>query len=187
VTVGSPRSGSQTGLTGTVLANGSVLLLWSQFDGQDDEIYWSLRSGTDFSTPKRLGDPNDLPDITPVVTSSSRGAVAAWSRYDGRDYRLVTSRFRQDGWEAPRVVAEPGALYPQFAHAHDELFVTYRNASPLGWTVRQMDSRTGPKRNAFVPWTGPERPVLRNLDRQSVTFDWPQLRRRQKAAWTASP
>jgi hypothetical protein len=187
VTVGSPMSGSQTGLTGTVLANGSVLLLWSQFDGQDDEIYWSLRSGTDFSTPERLGDPNRLPDITPVVTSSSRGAVAAWSRYDGRDYRLVTSRFRQARWEAPRVVGEPGALYPQLVHAHDALFVTYRNASPQGWTVRQIDSRTGPRRNAFVPWTGSERPVLRNFDRQSVTFSWPQLRRRQKVAWETSP
>jgi hypothetical protein len=187
VTVGLATSGSQTGLTGTVLANGSVLLLWSQFDGQDDEIYWSLRSGADFSTPERLGEPNHLPDITPVVTSTSRGAVAAWSRYDGRDYRLVTSRFHQTGWERPRIVGEAGALYPQLLHARDELFVTYRNASPQGWTVRQIDSRSGPKRNAFVPWTGPERPVVRNLDRQSVTFSWPQLRRRQKIAWKNSP
>ena len=54
--VSHPGPGSQLGLTGAVLADGSWLLAWSAFDGTADEIVWSRRPGTPVAAREaRLG------------------------------------------------------------------------------------------------------------------------------------
>ncbi len=82
-TVSAPGPGSQTGLTGTVLADGSWLLAWSAVDGEDDEIVWSRRAGDRWTPVRPVSENNHVPDVTPVLTAAGTGALLAWSRYDG--------------------------------------------------------------------------------------------------------
>ena len=69
--VAPPIDGSQLALSGAVLADGSWLLVWSAFDGGDDEILWSRRDGTTWTAPARLHADNRVPDITPVVAATA--------------------------------------------------------------------------------------------------------------------
>jgi hypothetical protein len=140
IAVATAAAGTTMGLAGTVLADGTWLLLWSAFDGEDDEIYWSARdhSGA-WSAPARLAGDNAVPDITPAVRTGPAGAVAAWSRYDGREYELVLSQFDGDGWSVPQRVAGAGALRPSFPDVaegeSDAPLLLYRSARPRGWAV----------------------------------------------------
>lgn len=80
-------AGSQLALAGAVLTDGSWLLVWSGFDGEDDEILFAHRSPDGaWSGPRVLRLPgegdNQVPDITPAVTAlADGGAIVAWSRF----------------------------------------------------------------------------------------------------------
>jgi hypothetical protein len=78
-----PGKGSQTGLAGVVLRDGSWLVVWSAFDGQDDEIVSARRAGDGWQAPRRVVADNRVPDITPALAVTNQGAIAAWSRFDG--------------------------------------------------------------------------------------------------------
>jgi hypothetical protein len=136
--------GSQLALAGTLLRDGSALLVWSAYDGEDDEILWSRYSGGRWSEPARLGGDNAVPDIVPAVAplgpSSSGGAVAAWSRFDGREYTLVTARWTGDGWSTPEAAAPPGSLYPKLHAAGEGAALLYRDARRGGWTALRLDA-----------------------------------------------
>lgn len=136
--------GSQLALAGAVLRDGSALLVWSAHDGEDDEILWSLRSGGRWSEPARLAGDNAVPDIGPTVAplgpSSGGAAVAAWSRYDGREYRLVTARWTGDGWSAPEAAAPPGSLYPTLRAAGDGATLLYLDARRREWAALRLDA-----------------------------------------------
>ncbi len=113
--VAPPIDGSQLALSGAVLADGSWLLVWSAFDGGDDEILWSRRDGSSWTAPARVHPENQVPDITPVVAATARGAIAAWSRYDGGVYRGRVMRFRaEDGWRDEERIGGPGSVFPFF-------------------------------------------------------------------------
>ncbi|HEX5760898.1 MAG TPA: hypothetical protein VF121_17045, partial [Thermoanaerobaculia bacterium] len=113
-TVAAPGPGSQTALAAARLADASWLLAWSRFDGADDEVVWSRSAGPEgesWSAPRRIAQDNAVPDVTPALTAvAGGGAVAAWSRYDGEDYRVVTARFDGRGWSAPRAVGPAGSF-----------------------------------------------------------------------------
>src|SRR5581483_9224123 len=65
--VAPPGRGSQLALTGDVLADGSLLLAWSAFDGTADAIRWSRRRGARWSEPRAIARPQPVPDITPAL------------------------------------------------------------------------------------------------------------------------
>lgn len=132
--------GSQLALAGAVLRDGSALLVWSAHDGEDDEILWSLRSGSRWSETARLAGDNAVPDIVPAVAPLGEGALAAWSRFDGREYRLVTSRWTGDGWSAPEAAAPPGSLYPTLRAAGDGATLLYLDARRRGWAALRLDA-----------------------------------------------
>jgi hypothetical protein len=160
-TVAAAESGSQLALAGTVLGDGSWLLVWAAFDGSDDEILWSVHRDGEWSAPRRLGADNAVPDITPAVVPAGRdGAVVAWSRYDGRDYRLVSARFDGRGFGAVETVGPPGSLYPSFVAAAAGSYLLYRTAVPRGWQVVEIDAEGGRGRFATVTVEGSERPVV---------------------------
>lgn len=144
-TVAGPAAGSQTALAGTVLGDGSVLLVWAAYDGEDDEIVWSLRSGGRWSEPARLAGDNAVPDILPAVAplggSSDRGAVVAWNRYDGREYRVVLSRWTAGGWSEPVPAGPPGSLYPELRPADDGAELRYEDARRGEWMALRLDGR----------------------------------------------
>ena len=141
-TIASPSLGMTMGLAATTLDDGTQIILWSAFDGEDDEIYWSARiGGRQWTRPARLAGDNTVPDITPAVRAVPGGAMAAWSRFDGTEYELVLARFEAGAWTAPRRIAGAGALRPTFPDLPGAPLLLYRAARPLGWAVLEVGGR----------------------------------------------
>jgi hypothetical protein len=172
--VSRPGRGSQTGLVGSVLRDGSHLLVWSAYDGGDDEIVWSRRRRSSWSRPKRLTVNNRTPDITPAVVPMGSGALAVWSHFDGDDYRLMAARFDGRRWKRPELIGPAGSLDPRFVEVDTGLFLTFQNAWPAGWSVVEIGKGGDPRRRAIVQQRLDKRPVLAQPGSREVTLLWPQ-------------
>ncbi|HEV8238200.1 MAG TPA: hypothetical protein VGS57_02395 [Thermoanaerobaculia bacterium] len=135
-TVAPPGRGSQLGLTGAVLADGSWLLAWSAFDGEDDEVMWSARRGAHWSAPAAVAAGNQVPDVTPALRADGPGALLAWSRYDGNDYRLVLSRFAGRRWQPAEWAAGAGTIQPRW----EGETLTFRDAAAGTWVAARVDA-----------------------------------------------
>jgi hypothetical protein len=187
-TVSAPGPGSQTGLAGTVLADGSWLLAWSAFDGEDNEIVWSRRLGGRWLPPAPVSAGNGVPDITPALISSGTpavGAVIAWSRYDGKGYSLVLSRFTGQEWRDERP-GPPGALYPSFSGDADRARLLFFNAEPRGWGALEIDESGKVLRRAVVTAPFAERPVVEAAAGE-LRLHWPAREQAGAAAWVEVP
>ncbi len=172
-TVASFAAGSQLALAGAVLNDGSWLLAWSRFDGQDDEIVASSSLGEGWSAAKRVSVDNAVPDILPALTASGNDALIAWSRYDGAHYRLMTARYRAGEWSGERVVGEKGSLFPSFSGAGPNLRLLYRTALPRTWTVAVISDEGEVLRHAKVASPGKSRPVVDQDSRGLLQLRWP--------------
>jgi hypothetical protein len=186
-TVSAPSSGSQTGLTGTVLSDGSTLLVWSQFDGADDELFFSWRRSVNWSAPQRVSSDNMYPDVSPSATFQRRGALIAWSRFDGSTYSVWTAEFHRGKWKRERVAGESGSLFPQLIHRQGSLFLVSRSSIPRGWSIRRLAEEGRSERFSFAASESSNRPVLTKTSDASVTRSWPQERRMHKASLQAVP
>ena len=157
--VSRPAAGSQMGLSATVLADRSWLLVWSAFDGSDDEVVAARRVEGEWTTPRRIGRDNQVPDITPAVVATRGGALAAWSRYDGERYRLVSARLEQGTWREPQE-REPG-LYPVFRDGEESPILLFFVAGRRGWSALRLDGRGATVERAdFAGPSSDETPVL---------------------------
>jgi hypothetical protein len=181
-TVSAEGPGSQTGLSSATLRDGGGILVWSAFDGNDDEILFSRSSGDGWSPPKRLTEGNRVPDVAPTVIATKRGALAAWSRFNGDDYDLVVSRLRGGRWSEPRVLARNGALFPQFVRMDGGTYLLYRSAKPRGWGVIELGPGGGIARRAEFLETDSPRPSV-ELDGSAVNLRWP-FRQAERGYWS---
>jgi hypothetical protein len=182
-----PRArGSQTGLVLPELPDGNWLLAWSAFDGSDDEILWSIGRLDHWSTPRRLGPENSVPDIMPALVSTPDGALLTWSRMIDGQYRLTLSHFEAGDWSRPRLVGPPGSLEPGFTVQDGQLLLLYRHAWPQGWAVTELSTQGRTLRLAFLSDSGPSRPVLTGSSGDDVELRWPD-RRRRTVGWEALP
>jgi hypothetical protein len=149
------ETGSQLALSAAVLADGSWLLLWSAFDGGDDEIRYSRREGPVWTVPARVHADNAVPDITPVVAATSRGAIAAWSRYEAGHYRVRVARFSTGVWGGEERVGGAGSIFPFFVA--DERargpHLVFSEVSSGDWQLLELDG-SGRVR-ARSRWRGP--------------------------------
>ena len=189
--VAAPGPGSQLALAGAVLDDGSWLLAWSAFDGGDDEVVWAHRVGGSWLPAARLGVDNAVPDVAPALAATAGGgAVAAWSRYDGRQYRLRTARFERGAWRAEAWAAPAGSLFPSFAGTRERPWLLYRDAGAGGWAVAEVAATAagGTLRDLrLAPGTPAGRPAVVAEDGAPV-FVWaaagdaPALRVRPRAA-----
>lgn len=151
VWVSRPGPGSQLALTGAALADGSWLLAWSAFDGEDDEVVWSrFRDGV-WSAVRPVSDDNAVPDVTPHLAAAGNGALLAWSRYDAGDYRVRLTRFVRDGFVDEQRVGEPGSLHPRIAVDGERITLTYETVLPVGRGVAELDGRGRIVRRAVLP------------------------------------
>jgi len=191
-TVSAPGPGTQIALAGAALADGTLLLAWSAFDGDDDEVLWSAWDGAAWSPPARLAPDNAVPDITPALAAVDGGALGAWSRFDGTSYEVVAARFEDGRWSAPAAVAPGGSVSPSFepappgqAAATPRLLV--RTAAPRGWMLVELDGGGRPQRAAFVAAAEGERPVVEDSTAAGeVTLAWPGRDLPQRtASWHA--
>ena len=184
-TVSRPGPGSQTGLSGVTLRGGDILLAWSRYDGSDDEIVWSLRNGSAWSSPARIGANNRTPDITPVLASSGRGATLVWGRMDDGEYRLLAREFRSGKWQRERAVAPHGSVFPTLTRSDGKLLVIYRTARRLGWAVTDLDGDSPVLRQAWLEDTGDLRPVLARLTPAGPILQWTRPGRSAALRWNA--
>lgn len=167
-TVAAPGPGSQLAAAGAALPDGSILVVWSAFDGEDDEILWSLRSGGSWSAAARVAADNAVPDITPALALDDGRPLAVWSRFDGKGYSLVLSRFASGSWSEPTPVAPTGSLFPRLRTSAEGLLVVYRDVPASGWSVVRLDRQLRPAARATIETSGEEEPVLVGVDRETV-------------------
>ncbi|HET9211544.1 MAG TPA: hypothetical protein VFR03_14145 [Thermoanaerobaculia bacterium] len=169
-----PGPGTQIALAGAVLADGSWLLAWSAFDGQDDEVVWARRQGDAWQPVRRLTN-NSVPDIVPALTATADGgALIAWSRFEGTGYQMRMARFgtrEGGGWQDDHPAAALGSLYPVFLGPSRLLYLDA--AAPRSWTVLDLDAQGRVKARASAPST---------LERPAVSFEGNQVRMRWPAA-----
>ena len=166
--VSRPGPGSQIALAGAVLSDGSWLLAWSAYDGEDHEIVWARRTAQGWSPARPVARGNAVPDITPALAATATGALLAWSRYDGESYRLQLARFEarleEGDWKDERAVAPSGSFHPSFHRslkdAPDHLYLLHQTALPLSWSVLELAPSGKVLRRASALSALTERPVL---------------------------
>jgi len=172
-TVSAAGPGSQLALSGAVLADGSWLLTWSAFDGQDDEIVWSRLIGDRWSRPQPISINNDVPDVTPAVAPNGTGAFAAWSRYTEGHYQLLLARFDGHSWVDERTLGGPGTIFPVFLPETDAgARLLFRDALNRGWSVSEVDPSGVELRRAHVANSSTRRPLVTADSSESLRFSW---------------
>lgn len=183
-TVAGPGPGSQTGLSGVALRDGGLLLTWSRFDGSDDEIHWSWRRGSSWSRPSRLGANNRIPDVTPALAATQRGANLVWARLENGEYRLLTREFDAGNWSSERAIGGPGSVFPSLVRIQEGLFVLYRTARRKGWAVEELDNGLEAARRAEIAEASRSRPILKSHSRHGPLLEWKQSGRSVKPRWS---
>ena len=170
--VSQPGPGSQIALAGAVLSDGSWLLAWSAYDGEDHEIVWARRTAQGWSPARPVSKGNSVPDITPAMAATETGALLAWSRYDGESYRLQLARFDSNSWKDERPVAPSGSFHPSFQGAADHLYLLHQTALPRSWSVLELAPSGKVLRRASALSALMERPVLSEDTENGLRLRW---------------
>ena len=180
VEVGPAGPGSQLALTGAVLADGRMLLVWAGYDGEDDEIWAVVGRDRRWSAPVRVGGDNRVPDILPAVVASGDGALVAWSRLDGDEYRLAMASFDGKAFGKTSLIGPPGTLDPSFEILAGTPSLLFRDARAGGWVLSEMSQPGVLGRTARIAANADERPavsgdragVLWSFGAQSIVSEW---------------
>ena len=166
--ISQPGPGSQIALAGAVLSDGSWLLAWSAYDGEDHEIVWARRTAQGWSPARPVSKGNKVPDITPALAAAGSGALLAWSRYDGESYRLQIARFDANSWKDERPAAPSGSFHPSF----QGLYLLHRTAVPRAWSVLELSPSGKVLRRASALSALTERPVLSEDSEGGLRLRW---------------
>lgn len=168
-----PSNGrAQLAPAAAVLEDGTWLVLWAGYDGRDDEIFWSRRVDGAWSQPQRLHADNRVPDVMPTVTAHGDGAIAAWSFFDGSDYRIRTARWTGDGWTTGQRLEGIGVFRSELGRVGERSFLTYKSVFPEAWHLVEIDD-LGAARTTERAIALPERPLVVLRDGVAPTLSWP--------------
>ena len=183
--------GTQIAVDGVVLADGSWLLIWSAYDGDDDEILWSRRVGERWTEPALLHRPNQVPDITPALVATGRGALAAWNAYDGSTYRVRLAAFEDGGWRELEFASPAGAVDPSLTAGGEGALLLYRTVAPVAWRLHELDGRGTVLRSAVAAMETTTRPGLVPDEAMAPVLEWPgempAVPHRVGLEWQAEP
>jgi hypothetical protein len=174
-TVSPVAQGTQIAPAVAVLADGTWLAVWSRFNGHDDDVVWSVRRAGGWTEPRAVHAENAVPDITPAVLATGRGALIAWNTFDGSDYRLALARFERGEVSPAETLGGPGWLYPDLAPAggNDGALVRCLQADPQSWVVLEVDAEARVRRVASAAVVAERgRPLLRAGSERGVAVTW---------------
>ena len=121
---------------------------------------WSRQLGGSWLPAARVSADNAVPDITPSLTAAGPGALLAWSRYDGNDYRLMLARFAGGEWRDERVAGGAGTLFPTFNGDRDRPRLVYQAVAAGGWAADELDAEGRVVRRVDLPSARTDRPVV---------------------------
>lgn len=174
--------GSQLALDATVLGDGSWLLVWAGWDGEDDEILWSIVTDESATSPQPLSD-NTVPDLLPTVLATEGGALAAWNTFDGDQYRVTAARLVEGRW-APAWTLETQTFFPHLERSDDVAHLLYfeRSASDSAWVVAELGDEDRIVRRGRFPSPDNRRPLLLR-DGDDVTLESPRDASRHVISW----
>ena len=156
-----PPTGTQLALAATQLADGRRLVVWAGYDGEDDEIWAALGDATGWSRPLRVAPDNRVPDITPAVVTTPGGALVAWSRFDGEEYRVAMARLEGSRFLAARDLGPPGSLFPSFEATAAGTALLSRDARRGEWELTTLSADGRPERRARLVAGADDRPLVR--------------------------
>ena len=186
VVIPRPTRGSQTGLSGTVLEDGSWLLVWVGHDGSDDDLFFSRLVGDSIAQPRRVTPNNSVADVMPSVMATEQGALLAWSRETDGEYRIHVSRFEGGHWTDAKTIGPAGSIEPSLAYEVDRARISYREAWPRRWTVAELDSLGRPTRRVEVEAQNEHRPAVENSSGDRLELVW-STGQRSEAIWEPVP
>jgi hypothetical protein len=101
-----------------------------------------------------------VPDVLPALGAVGNGAVLAWSRYDGNDYRLMLARLDGKRVRDERPVGEAGSLDATFAPEAEGSLLLYKSTRPAGWSVLELDRAGRITARGLVETAERSRPLL---------------------------
>ena len=184
VTVSPVGPGSQVAPVVTVLADGRWLLVWTAFDGTDDETVWSVFDRGRWSAPTPVHDDNEAPDILPTLVTTRRGAIAAWSWLDGRDYRLRTAFFDGRRWRVDSPSGGRGSLEARFVATSGAYLLSFETVVPEIWAAWEFDDTGHVTGRAEIEQDDGPRPMVDRLG-SGVAFLRPEgdVVRETAATW----
>ncbi len=186
VEVPRPTKGSQSGLSATLLADGSWLLVWAAFDGTDDDIFYSQVIGDLVTRARRVTANNRVPDVMPSILASDSGALLAWSQLEDGDYRIKISRFDGSAWSGARTHGPPGSLRAQLSLQDNQVSLVYREAWPRSWTVSELGLSGRAQRRANFAVASDDRPIIAQSSGGTVVLRWAGAQP-SEAAWKSVP
>ena len=193
VRVAAAARGTQTGLDGAVLDDGSWLLAWSAFDGQDDEIRVAVRTRGLWQAAQNLTD-NQVPDIRPRVATTTSGVAVAWSGFVREEnaaapssgYRLHLARrlLAVMVWDTEELPALGAHRLSWSGPPSSRRLLSYRSW-PRQWSLAELDGTAQVTRTALIETDLRETPVVRLVAgdptllwsaEQSATAGWAPVR-----------
>lgn len=135
--------GSSASLTdGDINNNGDAIVVWTQNDGSNAQVYRSeYRSGS-WTHPASLGDRFSPPGHSvvggPSVALNDQGeAVIAWIQSDGINDRVFRSEFRNGSWRDPIDLMD--SVSPDGSDAFSSVTVGLANNGEAAITWDQLD------------------------------------------------
>jgi len=164
--------GSQVAPAGAILEDGSWLLAWTAYDGQDSEVVWSRRTESVWTAPEPIDGGNEVPDVTPDVVPIAGGAMAVWSWFDGNDYRLKSARWLNGDWRVTDAFGGRGSGEPRLFREKDRILLLYPSVEPPCWTVVEFDLAGRRQREATVFKETYERPLLLVEEGEEGVLRW---------------
>jgi len=182
VTVAPVGPGSQLALDAVVLPDGSWLAVWSAFDGEDDEVLWSIGVDGSWTDPQPMSD-NSVPDILPTVVPCKDGAMLAWNQFDGGEYRVVTARLLEGRW-VPGWREDRGTLYPRLFQFEEGPALLFYSLSDRGreWRLRQYDQEGTLTRSGRTATVDSSQPLLLRSG-NAITLEWPETGGKRRIVW----
>ena len=84
----------------TVDRENTPWVVWSGFDGQDDEIFFTRWNGASWDIPLMVNDDNFTPDIIPSMALNDEGfPVIRWLGFAENGYVLLAKEWNGYGWD----------------------------------------------------------------------------------------